>query len=288
MQGISIETVGRATGQAGAQGAVVAFEDHRVHAEGERALHPRIGAVGGQRIAHGVAGGGGERIHIGDAAARAGLHQAQPHRAFGGVEAHLVEVVFVVCVQAVQYQVGPKALHRHRRVACGGDAAVQLGEAGLRDDEQRVFVRKRGRGFDFAGPLRAGQAALRRVEAHQPQRLADGAAAPLRGGVAQVERSHLVVPHRYPHRGALDSQWHLQRRQIWRAQGQTGGAQRGLDQRHPRHLPLRDETALRVDQHPGTVEFEAGLDQPCRVGREATAALDRVHMQRGQAHRHIE
>ena len=60
-------------------------------------------------------------------------------------------------------------------------------------------------------------------------------------------------------------------------------AQRRLHQRLPRQLALRDEFVALVDQHPGAVELQAGLDQQAAAQRDAGAGLHRMQSQRMHA-----
>lgn len=66
-------------------------------------------------------------LTLGMVQARARLDELQAHQAFGGVDLEFVDVVFVPGLQAVQHQIGPEAVHAHRRLPACRHTLVQGG-----------------------------------------------------------------------------------------------------------------------------------------------------------------
>ena len=93
---VHVEREGRPPCMPAASVQTDAFDDHRVHAEGEGAAEARIGAVllRARRRPRGRRAGVG--VDVGDRAARARLDELQAHRPVVGGEDDLVELVFVV------------------------------------------------------------------------------------------------------------------------------------------------------------------------------------------------
>ena len=98
-------------------------------------------------------------------------------------------------IEPVEHVVRPKPLLRDRVVTGGGEATVDLGEAGRARDEQREAVGKCVFGVDRAAPAFVGQAFLFRVETNQAQRAAEEVAEPLRAQTAHVIGGDFIVPH---------------------------------------------------------------------------------------------
>jgi hypothetical protein len=101
-----------------------------------------------------------------------------------------------------------------------------------------------------------------------------------------MSKAATVSSHTFAVQGGLDPvEGDVQRQHARGAQDHLLELERRLDQRHPRQLALRHELAGGVDHHPGAVEVEAGLDQQ-RLGRgRAGAGLDRIDVNRFEAHR---
>jgi hypothetical protein len=68
-----------------------------------------------------------------------------------------------------------------------------------------------------------------------------------------------------------------------RAQHQLAAAQRGADERHAGPLALGEHVAVAVDDHPGAVEVEAGVDELGAVQRQRATGLDGVDGQGREA-----
>ena len=184
---------------------------------------------------------------------------------------------------SIDHEVGPEALHRHRRMTGRHEAPVQFGQRRGRDDQEREAIGEGGARLDRAGPAPLGQAHGVRVEARQPQRPTQEIAEPLRRQVAHVERRERVVPDTHAAIAFHRVEPQVQGEHARRAQHQLVGPLRGPHERHPRQLPLADEVAVGADHHPLAVVFESGVDEQRFVDGHAAARLDRVQMDFGEA-----
>jgi hypothetical protein len=202
-----------------------------------------------------------------------GLHQLQHHRAAVGLQRDQVQVVLVVGLQAVEHDVGPEALHRHRCGAARGQALVQVGQRRGAGHQDGKAVGKRVLGVDVARPALGRQALLFRIEAHQARLAAEEVAEPLRGQRAHVVGGHLVVPDTGAAGLFHRVQRHVQRQHARRTQHHVVAAQRDAHQRQARRVALGDHGAGVVHHHPGAVQLQPGLDQQRLVDGDAGAGL---------------
>ncbi|MNX65308.1 hypothetical protein D3C86_963590 [compost metagenome] len=270
-----------------------ALHHDAVHAEGDAAVHARVGAVGAQHVADLGAAERGGRVDVGNGAARAGLDRAQLGLAFAGGDVQRVDPVFVVRLDAGQHDVRAEALDADRAVAGRRQALVEFGDRAFAGHQQREAVGELVQRLDAVGPLQARQALVLGVEAHQAQRLRlaglrKKVAEPLGGDVAHVVGRDFVLPHAHAHRLLDAVEGQVQRQHAGRAQHDLGVLHLRLDERHARQLPLGDELALRIDHHPGPVELQAGFGEQHLVELDAGARLDGVHEQAGDGGLEIE
>ena len=177
------------------------------------------------------------------------------------IDADPVHTVFVMRLHPRENHVGAKALHAHGGMACSLQALVQVVERGFAGHQQRKPVAESVGCLQPPGPVAAGEAPVRRIEAHQAAGLAQKGAEPARCGVARVPGGHGVVPHRHGggHRCCVGIQ--AQVRHARGPQHERIPRDFGPDQRHARQRTLGQEHALGIDHHPGTVGFQPGFGQ---------------------------
>jgi hypothetical protein len=198
------------------------------------------------------------------------------------LDAQQLHPVFVVGLHAVDHHVGPKALHAHGGMACRLEPGIEIVQRRHAGQQHRKAVAELVGHCTPLRPAQAGQAALRRVKAHQAAGLAQKGAEPVRRRVAHVPRVHLCLA-RPPPPG-----WRALHRRQRHARSSWPGAC-STSRPRARSMPgapapcaagcAGSESALVIDEHPGPVEFQTRLGQHGLLHLHARAGLDGVHKQ---------
>ncbi len=212
-------------------------------------------------------------------AARAQLHETQPHgrRAFG---VEMLDEILFVCGEIRHDDVRSEAVHGNRRCTFCGEPRVQVVERRLADHEQRVTVRELRVRIDLAGPFAIAAAARVGPEARELRGHAEEFGEPRGRFGARVDRVDGVAPDGRGHfrRGgryvAVERRADLAHARC--VQHERIAVERGADQREARVRALRDHLPVGVGDQPVAVVRQARFEQLRARQRDAGAGFDRI------------
>jgi len=252
----------------------------------ERHSPAGVAAVAGEGAQRLAADGGRRGVDGGDRAARAGLGHGEGDVADG----ERLPAVLGVGLAAGDDEVRTEALHPHGRLAPLGELGVEEVDGGLRQQQERVGVgeqhpraerrRRRRHARGLARDVPPGRVA----EAHQAAPRPEQVAHELAGLASGHGRRHGVAPDgdaRVRGTGVV-REGHPGLAVAGGGEDQRVGRQRRVQERQARLLPLGDEPARVVDDHPAAVVPQSGRDDLGLRQRDAAGRLHGVDVEPGE------